>query len=240
MYSSTCALKCTPWPLSGQLHHMCTKSLCEIIRLIHFTLHNEILLLLPYFVTANSPIFTVLCCICTCALTLWPPPTNFSTHQRANFHEFLRTQSEIQCKYYLCTHVVCTDHRVHRVLALSTFWYSAQQVFSCWLAWWQVGNPSVMLGHSSRECTPPYLSTRISNLLQPAQAEVVLGHSSMYLASWVQTVSSSCKGEDRRVGGRGGGTHDGSKLKWGYIRGRCILLFPSLSIQFLFHTLSDL
>jgi hypothetical protein len=36
-------------------------------------------------------------------------------------------------------------------------------------------NPSVILMHSSRECTPPYLSTGISNLLQPAQAEVVLG-----------------------------------------------------------------
>jgi hypothetical protein len=29
------------------------------------------------------------------------------------------------------------------------------------------------------------LSTGISNLLQPAQAEVVLGQLSMYLASWV-------------------------------------------------------
>jgi hypothetical protein len=37
----------------------------------------------------------------------------------------------------------------------------------------------------SRECTPPYLSTGISNLLQPAQAEVVLGQLSMHLASWV-------------------------------------------------------
>jgi hypothetical protein len=25
-------------------------------------------------------------------------------------------------------------------------------VFSCWLAWWQVGGPSVLLGHRSREC----------------------------------------------------------------------------------------
>jgi hypothetical protein len=39
----------------------------------------------------------------------------------------------------------------------------------------------------SRECTPPYLSTGISNLLQPAQAEVVLGQLSAYLASWVST-----------------------------------------------------
>ncbi len=36
----------------------------------------------------------------------------------------------------------------------------------------------------SRECTPPYLSTGILNLLQPAQAEVVLGQLSAYLASW--------------------------------------------------------
>jgi hypothetical protein len=37
----------------------------------------------------------------------------------------------------------------------------------------------------SRECTPSYLSTGIPNLLQPAQAEVVLGQCSTYLASWV-------------------------------------------------------
>jgi hypothetical protein len=43
------------------------------------------------------------------------------------------------------------------------------------------------VGHNSRECTPPYLSTGISNLLQPAQAEVVLGHISTYLASWLLT-----------------------------------------------------
>ncbi len=40
-----------------------------------------------------------------------------------------------------------------------------------------------MLVQCSRECTPPYLSTGISNLLQPAQAEVVLGQRSTYLAS---------------------------------------------------------
>jgi hypothetical protein len=40
----------------------------------------------------------------------------------------------------------------------------------------------------SRECTPPYLSTGISNLLQPAQAEVVMGQRSMYLASWFCTL----------------------------------------------------
>ncbi len=38
----------------------------------------------------------------------------------------------------------------------------------------------------NRECTPPYLSTGISNLLQPAQAEVVLGQLSTYLVSWVR------------------------------------------------------
>jgi hypothetical protein len=39
----------------------------------------------------------------------------------------------------------------------------------------------------NREGTQPYLSTGMSNLLQPAQAEVVLGQLSMYLASWVLT-----------------------------------------------------
>jgi hypothetical protein len=39
----------------------------------------------------------------------------------------------------------------------------------------------------SRECTPPYLPTGISNLLQPAQAEVMLGQLSAYLASWKET-----------------------------------------------------
>jgi hypothetical protein len=40
-----------------------------------------------------------------------------------------------------------------------------------------------MLVQSSKECTPPYLSSGISNLLQPAQAEVVLGQLFAYLAS---------------------------------------------------------
>jgi hypothetical protein len=48
-----------------------------------------------------------------------------------------------------------------------------------------------MLVQISRECTTPYLSTRISNLLQPAQAEVVLGQLSTYLASWMQTEESA-------------------------------------------------
>ncbi len=42
----------------------------------------------------------------------------------------------------------------------------------------------------SRECTPPYLSTGISNLLHPADAEVVLGQLSMNLASWVLSKKS--------------------------------------------------
>ncbi len=43
-----------------------------------------------------------------------------------------------------------------------------------------------MLVQITWECTPPYLSTGISNLLQPAQVEVVLGQPSTYLASWLQ------------------------------------------------------
>ncbi len=42
---------------------------------------------------------------------------------------------------------------------------------------------------SSRECTQSYLSTGISNLLQPAQAEVVLGQLSTYLASLSATAA---------------------------------------------------
>jgi hypothetical protein len=54
---------------------------------------------------------------------------------------------------------------------------------------------SVLLGHRSRERTPGYLSTGISNLLQPAKAEVVLGQLSTYLASWVrpEPISTSQK-----------------------------------------------
>jgi hypothetical protein len=80
---------------------------------------------------------------------------------------------------------ICLAHRVTRVLALSAFWYFVQQVFPCWLARWQLGNPSGLLVQISRECTPPYLSIGIPNLLQPAQLEVVLGQRSTYLASWV-------------------------------------------------------
>jgi hypothetical protein len=51
-----------------------------------------------------------------------------------------------------------------------------------------------MLVQISWECTPPYLSTEISNLLQPAQAEVVLGQCSMYLASWGQPMGELWQG----------------------------------------------
>jgi hypothetical protein len=44
---------------------------------------------------------------------------------------------------------------------------------------------TVLLVQCSRKCTPAYLSTGISNLLQLAQPEVVLGQLSTYLASWV-------------------------------------------------------
>jgi hypothetical protein len=50
-------------------------------------------------------------------------------------------------------------------------------------------DPSILLVQISRECTPPHLSTGISNLLQPAQAEVVLGHLSRSLTSWLLPAS---------------------------------------------------
>jgi hypothetical protein len=43
-----------------------------------------------------------------------------------------------------------------------------------------------MVVQTRGECTPAYLSTGLSNLLQPAQADVVLGQLSTYLASWVR------------------------------------------------------
>ncbi len=56
----------------------------------------------------------------------------------------------------------------------------------------------------SRECTPPYLPTGISNLIQPAQAEVVLGQLSTYLASWVTIVpSATCSPRGSVKMGRG-------------------------------------
>jgi hypothetical protein len=39
--------------------------------------------------------------------------------------------------------------------------------------------------------TAPHLSTGILNPLQPAQAEVVLGQLSTYLASWEKTMTSA-------------------------------------------------
>jgi hypothetical protein len=69
-----------------------------------------------------------------------------------------------------------------------SFLIFCSKVFSCWLARWQVEDPSRLLVQISRVCTPPYLSTGISNLLQPAQAEVVLGQRSTYLASWDRTI----------------------------------------------------
>jgi hypothetical protein len=44
------------------------------------------------------------------------------------------------------------------------------------------------LGHRCRECTPPYLSTGISNLPQSAQTKVVLGHPPTFTASWAETI----------------------------------------------------
>jgi hypothetical protein len=44
-----------------------------------------------------------------------------------------------------------------------------------------------MLVQISRESIPPDLSAGISNLLQPAQAEVLLGQLSAYLASLGET-----------------------------------------------------
>jgi hypothetical protein len=66
---------------------------------------------------------------------------------------------------------------------------------------WQVEDPAVILVQSSREYTTSYLSTGISNLLQPAQAEVVLGHPSTYLAYWVRvkTIFLICKYGDTSV-----------------------------------------
>jgi hypothetical protein len=50
-----------------------------------------------------------------------------------------------------------------------------------------------MLVQCNRECTLPYLSTGISNLLQPAQAEVVLGQRSTCLASWATISADALK-----------------------------------------------
>jgi hypothetical protein len=47
-----------------------------------------------------------------------------------------------------------------------------------------------MLMHHIRECASPYLFNETSNPLQPAQAEGVLGHHSVYIASLDATVLS--------------------------------------------------
>jgi hypothetical protein len=57
-----------------------------------------------------------------------------------------------------------------------------------------------MLVQISWECTPPYPSTGISNLLQPAQTEVVLGQLSTYLASWDDTHLISLTGSRDAAG----------------------------------------
>jgi hypothetical protein len=46
----------------------------------------------------------------------------------------------------------------------------------------------VQLVHCSKECTPPYLFPEITYLLQPVQAEGMLGRRSMYKSSWIKTV----------------------------------------------------
>jgi hypothetical protein len=68
--------------------------------------------------------------------------------------------------------------------------------------------PQCSAGHGSRECTPSYLFTGISNLLQAAQAGVVLGQRSTYLASW--SVPNNSPRVVRRYTGR--------KTSTGYIR----------------------
>ncbi len=48
-----------------------------------------------------------------------------------------------------------------------------------------------MLVQISMECSQSHLSTGISNLLQPAQAEVVSGQLSTHLASWDETSAAA-------------------------------------------------
>ncbi len=55
-----------------------------------------------------------------------------------------------------------------------------------------------MLVQISWERTLPYLSTGISNLLQPAQAEAVLGQRSRFLASWDQPLPPGKREAGRR------------------------------------------
>jgi hypothetical protein len=53
--------------------------------------------------------------------------------------------------------------------------------------------------HCSKECAQSYLSIGISNLLQTAQAEVVLGQLSTYLASWGGSRQKKERLEVRRI-----------------------------------------
>jgi hypothetical protein len=52
-----------------------------------------------------------------------------------------------------------------------------------------LGGSSVLLVQTSRECTPPYLSIVISNLLQPALYVFSVKRLNTYLASWGSTVT---------------------------------------------------
>jgi hypothetical protein len=62
---------------------------------------------------------------------------------------------------------------------------------------------------------------RISNLLQPAQAEVVLGQRSTYLASWVSNPSQPAQADGRQgrrsiyKGSLGGTVQDCNRAEWG-------------------------
>ncbi len=103
------------------------------------------------------------------------------------------SESHAYCTY--CTYSLYTSVSLRVLYILESWPCTGLEILfyylSRWLAFWQVGDPSALLVHCSRECTPPYLSTGISNLLQPAQAEVVWGQHSMYLASWVAAYYST-------------------------------------------------
>ncbi len=80
----------------------------------------------------------------------------------------------------------------HELLPQSTQSAGPVRFFIFWLKYFPAGYPSGRQEtpvYCSRECTPLYLSTRILNLLQPAQAEVVSGQLSTYLASWDVTLA---------------------------------------------------
>jgi hypothetical protein len=77
-----------------------------------------------------------------------------------------------------------------------------------------------MLVQISRECTPSYLFTGISNLLQPAQTEAVLGQLSTYFASWLTTaVPAALKILQSRYHLRGGGAGSMGGRGRGAVRG---------------------